>query len=272
MIITTRSTNHLKIKSIPVVIKQFKDGELYVKVPESVKNRKVVVVSSFPPPAENFLELVFLLDALHRQHSKVHLIITYFGYSRQDHPLPGEAGSAEVVAGILRKYADKVSIFDCHSERLYRFLPYRNVIPIELFLPLIPKDVVIVAPDKGAVQRARAWQKRLHAGIAHLEKSRPSHDVAEIVTIKGDVKGKTALIVDDMIATGGTIIEAAKLLKKSGAKDVFVAATHGIFAGDAFRNLEKSPIKKIFVTDSLLQRKHRLVKVVSIEGLLKRTI
>ncbi len=269
--VITSSTNHLKLKHISVVIKKFKDGELYVKVPESVKNKKVVVVSSFPPPAENFLELVFVLDALKRLNCKVHLVITYFGYARQDRVnIAGEACSAEFVARVLKRYADKVSIFDCHSERINRFISYHNIIPIDLFLPFVPKkNLVVVAPDKGAVGRAKAWQRKLHAGIAHLEKSRPAHDVVEIATIKGDVRGRTALIIDDMIATGGTIIEAAKLLKKSGAKDIFVAATHGIFAGDALERLSKAPIKKIFVTDSLSQRKHKLLKVISIKRVLE---
>ena len=267
MIIATSSTSHLKLKRVHVLIKRFTDGEVYVRVPENLKNKRVTVVSSFPPPAENFLELVFVLDALHRLHAKVHLVITYFGYARQDKiNVAGEAVSAEIISNILKKYADKITIFDCHSERIKHFMKYHNVIPNELFRPFIPKgNLVVVAPDKGAVPRARAWQKMLHAGIAHLEKSRPAHDVAEIVTIKGNVRNKTVLIVDDMIATGGTIVGAANLLKNHGAKAVFVAATHGIFAGDALDRLSKAPIEKIFVTNSLPQRKHRLVKVVSIE-------
>lgn len=250
------------------VVSRFKDGELYVKVP---KLKSVTVVSAFPPPADNLLELLFVLDALKRQNADVHLIITYFGYARQDRVnVPGEACSAEVIARALKPYANKITIIDCHSERLKKFLSYSNVVPIKPFLPFVPKgNLVIVAPDKGAVSRARAWQKFVGGSVVFLEKTRPSHDVSEIVTITGDVKGKNVLIVDDMISTGGTICNAAELVKQKGARDIFVAATHGVFSGDALKRLSKAPVKKVFVTDSLPQQKHKLLKVVSIKGILR---
>lgn len=266
--ITTTSVNHLHLKSTPFTVKHFKDGELYVKVPK-VKG-KVTVVASLQPPAENILELAFILDALKRQNADIHLIITYFGYSRQDRiNLPGEAVSAKVIANALKGV--KITAFDVHG-RLSRFLRFNNIIPVKQFLPFIPKDVVIVAPDEGAVQHAKYWQKCLDAEIVFLKKSRPSHDVSEITSIKGNVKGRNVLIVDDMISTGGTVIKAAEILKKSGAKNIFVAATHGVFADNALSKLSKSPIKRIFVTDSLPQRKHRLVKVVSIRNLLSKVL
>jgi len=266
--ITTTSVKHLHLKSTQIAVKHFKDGELYVKVPKL--KGKVAVIASLHPPAENILELLFVLDALKRQNADIHLIITYFGYTRQDRiNLPGEAVSTKVIADMLKGV--KITAFDVHG-RLSNFLQFNNIIPVKQFLPFISKNIVIVAPDEGAVQHAKYWQKCLNAPVVFLKKSRPSHDVSEITSIKGNVKGRNVLIVDDLISTGGTVIKAAEFLKKSGAKDIFVAATHGVFAGDALKRLEKSPIKKIFVTDSLPQRKHRLLKVVSIKGLLKNII
>ena len=190
--ITTTSVKHLKLKSSQITIKHFKDGELYVKVPK-VK-RKVTVVASLHPPAENILELLFVLDALKRQNADIHLIITYFGYTRQDRiNLPGEAVSAKVIANMLKGV--KITAFDVHG-RLNEFLRFNNIIPIKQFLPFIPKDVVIVAPDEGAVQHAKYWQKCLNAQVVFLKKSRPSHDVVEIRPINGNVKGRNVLIVD----------------------------------------------------------------------------
>ncbi len=264
--ITTTSVKHLKLKGPPITIKHFKDGELYVKVPK-VKG-KVTVIASLHPPAENILELLFVLDALKRQNADIHLIITYFGYTRQDRiNLPGEAVSAQVIANMLKGV--KITAFDVHGE-LNKFLRFNNIIPVKQFLPFIPKDVVIVAPDEGAVQHANYWQKCLNSPVVFLKKSRPSHDVVEIHSIDGNVKGRDVLIIDDMISTGSTVIKAAEFLKKSGAKDIYVAATHGVFADNALSKLSKSPIKKIFVTDTLPQKRHRLVRVVSIKKLISQ--
>ncbi|MBW2970508.1 ribose-phosphate diphosphokinase [Candidatus Woesearchaeota archaeon] len=246
------------------VVSRFKDGELYVKVP---KLKSATVVAGFTPPADNFLELVFVLDALKRLKAKVNLIITYFGYARQDFPVVGEAGSAEVVARILKSYVKNIVVFDLHSSKVQRFLKCKNIIPVKLFLPFVPKDVVLVAPDEGAVPRARLWQRFLRVPVVCLRKRRVSGRV-EIVGMEGSVKGKNVLIVDDMIAAGSTVVETAKLLKKSGAKDIFVAVTHGLFCDGALSKLSKANIKKVFVTDSLPQKKHRLLKVVSVKGLL----
>ncbi len=273
MVVTTSSSSHLLRgeKRLPVTVTRFKDGELYVKIHETrLKNKKVTVIAGFQPPADNLMELLLVLDGLRRLGARIRLIITYFGYARQDRTKPGEALAAAVVCRILRRYTDNITVIDMHSKRLKKYLTYKNIVPITPFLPIIPEGTVVVAPDKGAIPRARHWQRALRAPLAFLQKTRPAQDVVEILSIKGSVRGKNVLIVDDMIATGGTIIEAARVLKQHGANKIYVAATHGIFAGDALKNLAQSPISRIFVTNTLPQKKHPLLTVIPIDELIKQ--
>ena len=275
MIVTTNITSHLlkEEQRVPVTVKSFKDGEIYVKIDRSdLKHKQITLVSAFPPPAENLMETLLLLDALKRLGACIHLIITYFGYARQDRADTGEALAADVIAKMLAQ-VDMVSIIDPHGNYLKSFSRFIYVMPIEPFLPFIDKsNLVIVSPDKGAVERSKKWQKLLNVPIACLEKQRPAHDVVQTLSMTGSVSGKNVLMVDDIISTGGTIIEAAKFLKAHGALRIIVAATHGVFAQDALEKIEKSPIEMILVTNTLPQKRHTLLKVVNIDNILMTLI
>jgi ribose-phosphate pyrophosphokinase len=271
VIITTNSSSHIlkDNKHVPVIFKRFRDGELYVRVQKKVK--KVAVIAGFPAPAENLLELIFLLDALRRLKTKVHLLITYFGYARQDTIAePGESISAKVISQMLK--ADRITVIDRHGHQTRNNSSVTNVIPIKPFLPFIPKDVVIVAADEGAVARAKLWRKFLKKPIAILKKIRPTKEVVKVLSMQGKVEGRDVLIVDDMISTGGTIIGAASFLRKKGAKRIFVAVTHGIFVKGALQKLQRARISKIFVTNTLPQRKHRLLSVISMNSTIKKLV
>ncbi len=255
-------------------IKKFSDGEIYVEVKEKVKNKSVWVLASTNPPGDNLLELLFLLDALKREKAKINLLIPYFGYARQDRRKEGESLSAEVVSNLL-KQANKIKIIHVHSPRLKKFLNYDDIIPLKLYYSIITKYDVIVAPDKGSLNLVKRISKKTKIPFALMEKIRPAHEKAVITKIKGKVKNKKAIIIDDMISTGGTVIAASKSLKQAGATEISVIATHGIFAADAIKRIEKSPIKKVYVTNSILQKQHfKNIKVIDlskfIEDIIKR--
>ena len=160
-----------------------------------------------------------------------------------------------------------------HSQRLEYFLDYENIIPVELFYPIIKKMDVIVAPDKGVLDLTRKISKDCGLSLAFMKKTRPAKERAKILEMKGDVKNKKAIIIDDMISTGGTILEASKKLKQEGAKEVYVIATHGVFSKGAIRKIEKSQIKKVYITNSLPQFKHsKKIKAIDLSRFIEKTI
>jgi len=274
----TNSTKHLakrlKVKKGKFILKKFSDNEIYVKITEDVKNKKVSVLASTNAPGDNILELAFLLDALKREKAKINLLIPYFGYARQDKPKGGEALSAQVVSNIITKFRPhKITIIHMHSPRVNKYLTYENVIPLTLYSSIIKKADVLVAPDKGSIDLVKELTKKYKISSAIIEKRRLSHQKVKVVKLKGDVKGKKALIIDDMISTGVTIIEVSKKLEQSGAIEVSVIATHGIFAGDAVKKIEKSNIKKVYVTNSLCQtKKSHKIKIINISSFIKKLI
>ncbi len=255
----------IKIKKGNFLLKKFSDGEIYVKILDEVKNKQVWVLASTNPPADNLLELIFLLDALKREKAKINLIITYFGYARQDRILKKEAFTSKLICDWLSNFnLNKIYVIHLHSQRLKNFLKYENLIPVELFSPVLKKAEVVVAPDKGALELVKKISGKYDVPYAYMEKFRPSQEEAKIMKLHGSVKNKKTIIIDDLVSTGGTILAAGKKLKQAGAKEISALATHGIFAGDAMREIEKSPIKKIYVTNSLLQ-KYRPAKIKVIE-------
>ena len=257
------------------IIKRFSDGEIYVKILESVRKKKVWVLASTFSPAENIIELLFLLDALKREGVRINLLIPYFGYARQDRVVEkGECLSAEVICRLLRSFnLRKIIIIEMHSPRLKKFLRYKNIVPYDLFSSAACSTDVIVAPDKGALDVARKVSRACRVSFASIEKFRPRKEKVKIVKITGDVRGKRAMIIDDMIAGGGTAIEACKRLLAEGAKEVNVIATHGLFVGDAIKKLEKSKIKRIYVTDSLPQKaRSRKIRVIGLARFVEKII
>lgn len=257
-VFSTRSCEHLihgmSIDRGHALIKTFSDGEMFVRIEDDVAHKNVWLLAATPAPAENVLELFFMLDALSRVGAKVHLLMPYFGYARQDRAKPGESLSIEVLFNALQQFPlERVVVVHIHNPQVRRFFDFENVILLDFFLPLVEKIDCIVAPDEGA----RVWASAIgnHSGkeVIVMEKVRAEQEHVGTITFDGDVRDKNILIVDDMIATGGTMIHAARVLKNHGANMIYAAATHGIFSGNAYQMVQESPISKMWVTNSLVQ-------------------
>lgn len=244
------------------VIGEFKNGETRVKLDENVRGSDVFVIQSICNPVNHHLmELLLVIDALRRASAdRITAVIPYYAYAKQEKKTSGrEPISAKLVANmIVTAGAHRVLTLDLHSPAIEGFFD----IPVDHLraTPLLARryrqlmqgnDMVAVSPDAGGVARADDFRTRVGAPLAIISKRHPQADATEVLEMVGDVEGKTCVIVDDMISTGGTLVEAAKLLRERGAADIHTAATHGIFAGDAMTLLENSPISKVFVTDSI---------------------
>ena len=276
---------YLRTKLTPADIHAFSDGEIYVRILESVRGSDVYIIQPTSPDANsNLMELLITVDALKRASpQKITAVIPYFGYCRQDKKIaPREPITAKLVAKMIEAAgADRVMTFDLHVPQVQGFfdIPSDNLdlIPIyaENILSKKLKNLVFVAPDVGGAARARAVARVLHAPIAIIDKRRPRPGVAQVEHVVGDVKGKTVVIVDDIIDTAGTITGAASILKKHGAKDIYVLATHAVLSGPAVKRLKEAPIKEILITDTIELPKEKSIgkiKIISIAPLLAETI
>ncbi len=246
-------------------IGRFSDGEIMVEIQENVRGRATYVVQSTCPPVnDNLMELLVIIDALKRASAKeINLVIPYFGYARQDRKVaPRTPISAKLVADLISKAgATRVVGMDLHSGQIQGFfdIPFDNIFAMPVMLEFLrtssfgqhPDDLVIVSPDAGGVERARAYAKRLEATVAMIDKRRIRANVAKAMNIIGDVKGKRALILDDMIDTAGTLTEAANAVLDQGASEVSAIAIHGVFSGPAVERIEKSGLKQVIVTDTI---------------------
>src|SRR3989344_6122186 len=275
----------LKVPLTPVEIKRFHDGETYCRVLESVRGCDVYVIQPTSPDANlNLMELLIMVDALKRSSpQKITAVIPYFGYCRQDKKIaPREPMTAKLVAKMIEAAGvDRVMTFELHVPQVQGFfdIPSDNLdlIPIyaEEILSKNLKNLVFVAPDVGGAARTRAVARVLHAPIAIVDKRRPKPGVAKVEHVVGDVKGKTIVIVDDIIDTSGTITGAASILKKQGAKDIYVLATHAVLSGPAVKRLKEAPIKEILITDTIELPKEKSIgkiRTISIAPLLAETI
>src|SRR3989338_4421672 len=267
----------LGVDITPIESKKFNDGETYVKIERSVRGSHVFLVQSTSPPVnDSLMELLIVADALKRASAKeITAIIPYFGYSRQDRKADSrEPITAKLVADIIEKSGvDRVLTFDLHADQIQGFfdIPVDNLTALPILaraaLENKPKDIVVVAPDAGSVARARRLAKILYSDLAIIDKRRPAHGQSKVVYLMGEVKGKNAILVDDIIDTAGTISSAAAELKKRGAKDVSICATHAVFSKDAIKKLSSSDIKEVIITDSIvLKEENRIpkIRVVSI--------
>ena len=243
------------------LISHYKDGEILVHIDENIKGRKVFVLGSTFPPAENTLELIILINTLKENGAKkIIVLMPYFGYGKQDKmKYSGDAMSAKLMANIINLAgADKIIALDLHSEMAgsyFKKLKHLSAVDTlaAYFKNIGLKKIVIISPDKGGIERAKRFASCLKIKkIVVIEKYRPKVDENKVIKIKGRVKGRNIIIVDDMTQTGGTLIESAKALKKEGAGDIYIALTHLVPTGPAIKNLEKDRnIKKIVVTDSI---------------------
>ena len=243
-------------------ITRFADGEIFVNIEESVRGHHVCVLQSMSPPAnENLMELLIMIDALKRASaSDVTVVMPYYGYARQDRKAgPREPITAKLIADLLESAgATRLISLDLHAAQIQGFfdVPVDNLYATPIFLADIkpqfkPKETVIVSPDAGGVERARAYAKCLQTGLAIIDKRRPKPNIAEVMHIIGDVSGKAAIIIDDMIDTGGTLVKAAEAIMKAGATGVSAYATHAIFSDPALSRIQTSVLKEVVVTDSI---------------------
>ena len=239
-----------------------------------------VVQSTSSPANENLMELLILIDALRRSSAdRITAVLPYFGYARQDRKdQPRVPITAKLVADLVTVAgADRVLTIDLHADQIQGFfdIPLDHLYAIrifqEYFIEKEIKDIVIVSPDVGGIKAARAYAKRFGADLAIVDKRRINDVKAEVMHIMGDVKDKNVIMVDDMVATAGSLTEAASALKKAGAKDIYAAITHPVLCGPAIERLEKSVIKELVVTDTIpipKDRKIKMIKQLSVAPLL----
>ena len=276
--------HHLGQPLCQVTVKRFSDGELFVKIDENVRGRDVFVIQPTNPPAEHLLELLLLCDAARRASAaRITAVIPYFGYARQDRKdQPRVAISAKLMANMVPAAgADRVLGMDFHSHQMQGFfdLPvdhlYAAPVFVNHFRQKALRDLVVVASDVGGAKMARGFAKRLNASLAIIDKRRPSANVAEVVNVVGEVKGKDVIIPDDMIDTGGTMSEAIHALKRLGAEDIYCCATHALLSGPAVERLMNSPVTEVVVTNTINippERRFEKLKILSIAPLLAKAI
>ncbi len=265
-------------------IHNFADGEIFVRIDRNARGRDVFIVQPTVAGADNVMELLLLLDAAKRASAeRVTAVVPYFGYGRQDRKdQPRVAIGAKLIANlVVAAGADRVVSIDFHQHQIQGFfdIPVDHLYAAPVFTEYFEgkrfTDPVVVAPDVGSGKMARGFAKRLGATFAIIDKRRPAPNVAEVVNVVGDVAGRTCLVTDDMIDTGGTIVQAVHALKERGAERVYVAATHALLSADAVAKLEASPLEELVVTNTILipdAKRFDRVKVLSVADLLARAI
>ncbi len=277
----------LKLKLVNTNIKRFSDGEIYIEINENIRGNSVFVIQSTSNPAnDNLMELLLCIDALRRSSAKnITAVIPYYGYARQDRKVvPRTSISAKVVANLITNAgASRVVTVDLHAGQIQGFfdMPVDNLFTTPLFARYIKKklkskELICVSPDVGGVQRTRGLATKLKADLAIIDKRRPKPGKSQVMNIIGNVKGKTCIIVDDIIDSGGTIINAVDALKKSGATEVYVFITHAVLSGDAANKIKKSKIKKLIITDTIDNsqkiKNNNKIEVLSISSLMAEAI
>ena len=277
----------LKLKLVNTNIKRFSDGEIYIEINENIRGNSVFVIQSTSNPAnDNLMELLLCIDALRRSSAKnITAVIPYYGYARQDRKVvPRTSISAKVVANLITNAgASRVVTVDLHAGQIQGFfdMPVDNLFTTPLFARYIKKKLknkklICVSPDVGGVQRTRGLATKIKADLAIIDKRRPKPGKSQVMNIIGNVKGKTCIIVDDIIDSGGTIINAVEALKKSGATEVYVFITHAVLSGDAANKIKKSKIKKLVITDTIDNyqkiKNNNKIEVLSISSLMAEAI
>ncbi len=267
-------------------VTKFADGELKIKIEENIRGQDVFIIQSTNPPAENLLELLLFLDAAKRASAeRITAVIPYYGYARQDRKdEPRVPISAKLIADLLAvSGADRVLTIDLHAEQIQGFfnIPVDHLYAVPVFIDYYNEkrieNYVVVSPDAGRVNRVRAFARRMGKDIpiAIIDKRRTGPNQSNVINVIGDVKGKNAIIYDDMIDTGGTIVDAAMALADKGVREIFVCAVHGLFSRNAIEKIEKSPIREVAITNTLKIAREKMVdklKILSIAHLLAEAI
>ncbi len=275
----------LEVKLSESGVYRFSDGEIGVKISENVRGKDVFIIQpTCPPVNDNLIELLILLDALRRASAqRITAVMPYFGYARQDRKdQPRVPISAKLVANLLTGAgASRILTLDLHAGQIQGFfdIPLDHLYAINVFTDYFMKkdlkDLVIVAPDVGGIKRARAYAKRFNVGLAIVDKRRTSPESTEALHFLGEVKDKNVIMVDDMIATGSSLVEAAKGLKKEGAKKIFAVISHGLLTNNAVDKINKSEIDNLVITDSIPlpeEKKSDKIEVVSVGDLFAEAI
>ena len=285
--LSKKIAQNLKLKLVNSNIKRFADGEIYVEINENIRGNSIFVIQSISTPAnDNLMELLICIDALRRSSAKnITAVIPYFGYARQDRKVvPRTAISAKLVSNLITNAgAHRIVTVDLHAGQIQGFfdIPVDNLFSTPIFSKHIKKyisnkNIICVAPDVGGVERARALGQKLNVGLAIVDKRRSAPGKSKVMNIIGNVKGKNCLLVDDIIDSGGTIVNAAKTLKEKGAKDVYVYVTHGVLSGNAVEQINNSKIKKLILTDTIFNsnktKKSSKIVILSISNLMAEAI
>ncbi len=242
-------------------VTRFSDGESYVEIGENVRGVNCFVVQpTCRPVNHNLMELLIMIDALRRSSAgSIIAVLPYFGYARQDRKVkPRTPISAKLVADLVTAAgADRVLAMDLHAGQIQGFfnIPFDHIYAMPVLMDYLrnryTRDAVIVSPDAGGVERARAYAKRLGGTLAIIDKRRSAPNVSEVMHLVGDVKGRDAIIIDDIVDTAGTLVHAAQAVMDGGARSVSACATHGVLSGPAIQRIEESPLSEVIFTDSI---------------------
>ncbi len=257
-----------------VTLKNFSDGEVYVKFEDSIRGTDLFIIQGTQPPAENWIELLLLVDAAKRASvARITAVIPYFGYARQDRKdRPRVSIAAKLFADLLSTAGvNRILTMDLHAPQIQGFFDipvdhlYGSALFIEHMKHIDHGNLVVVAPDVGASKRARAYASRLSCDLALIDKRRPRPNETQVINVIGDIEGKNVLLIDDMVDTAGTLVNAAKALREAGALTIWAAGTHALLSGLAFDRLESSEISKLLVTDTIpLTRQSEKIEVLGV--------
>ena len=265
-------------------VKTFSEGEIFVKLESDVRGKDVFIIQpTCSPPNENLMELLIMIDALRRASAaRITAVVPYYGYARQDRKdQPRVPITAKLVANLITSAgAHRVLTVDLHAGQIQGFfdIPVDHLFAASVVVEYIKKmkfanELVVVSPDVGSIKMARAFAKHMECMLGVVDKRRINDKDAEVMNIIGDVKGKDVLLVDDIVATAGSLVEAARALRNVGAKKIYAFVSHGVLSGPAMERLRKSVISKLIITDSIpLKRKNRKIEVVSLAELLGEAI
>lgn len=248
-------------------VTRFSDNEIFVKIDENIRGMDVFIIQSTNPPSDNLFELLIMIDAARRASARrITAVIPYFGYARADRKdQPRVAITSKLIANMITvSGADRVILMDLHASQIQGFFDipsdhlYSSRVFNRHFLKTGLDNLVIVSPDVGSTRIARAFATKLNSSLAIIDKRRPQPNQSEVMNIIGDIKGKNVIIRDDMVDTAGTLIRAAEALAENGAKSIIACCTHGVLSSNATEKLAKSPIEKIYITDTLDQSSKNL--------------
>ena len=274
--LSKKISKYLNNKLINSNIKKFSDGEIYIEINENIRGNAVFIIQSTSNPAnDNLMELLICIDALKRSSVKnITAVIPYFGYARQDRKVVSRTAiSAKLVSNLITNAgADRILTVDLHAGQIQGFfdIPTDNLYSSPIFIRDIKKNykknITFVSPDVGGITKAREMATQLKCDIAIIDKRRPGPGKSEVMNVIGNVKNKTCIIIDDIIDSGGTIVNAAEALINRGAKEVHVYITHGVLSGEAVEKIKKSRIKNLVITDTI-DNSNKLKNVKNIEVL-----